>query len=272
MLDNLFAKGKPLYKKDEEEYIELKKEYLSKEEKDLAWSVGAGFDLSILEKKVHNEIKNAFLTNTPLLLSDWHPNCYHILKIAYDILGDDCFTSEEIEEYLRSHNKRFSKIRIFHNKLFYKCGYYEINQMIPIKLFSKKEFLQINKKYESFLRNQNDRLLYEDLHVMYFDLTYYDSKFDLFYFPMRAIIMVKEIIERFQIPLMTVLTLGSWKGGEYLGDDSEFFNALMSLPTPLRFEFFITNQRFLDHSPNFSWCAQISNFNMGNAMIYRIRS
>ncbi len=68
---------------------------------------------------------------------------------------------------------------------------------------------------------------------------------------MRAIIMVGEIIERFQIPLMTVPTLGSWKGGEYLGDDSEYFKELMALPPHLRFEFVITNQRFLDHNPNF---------------------
>ena len=289
MLNKLLKKGRALFQNDKEEYEELKEYYFKKEEKDLAWYVGAGFDLSILEKKVHNEIRNVFLDSTPLLMSDFHPNCYQILKEAYNILSENCFTKKDFDEYFHT--------KYSHKSFFYNCGYYEINQMIAIKLFSKNEIKQIRNKYRNLLRYPRDVLIYDDLHVMCINLTYYYSnlsifdkeyailkifgvdnedpkfqrEFDIFYFPMRALIMVKEIIEKFEIPLMSVFTLGSWKGGEYLGSDAEYFKALMALPPRLKPEFIIDNQRFLEDNPMWFKCAMVKNFNMGDAIIYRIK-
>ena len=198
---------------------------------DVFWYPGAGFDFSPLRAKADGRLKNALLIDAPVFYTDLHPSVREELKRAHGMFSEGIHTLGGLKPAL--------------TYLHGSDG--EVQEMVPLRHTSTEI------QEAMFLRVGVGTLV-----------------FDLFYFFLPASDVLEQVFQHYGIGLMTVAPLGSWKGGEYLGDIP--LSCVIELPDPLRPEFVLTNQTF-DHDKlfrkHFKYCSLIRDCSSSKALLYK---
>ena len=191
----------------------------------------------------------------PVFYSDFHPNCYSSLVGA--------------QELFSSGSTRLSQLKAALTYLHGPDG--EVKKMIPFNFFPPEGYLSRLMPADSSRKETRYQLIERSFNVMYLAVNIGGISFDIFYLLFPAKTVLYQVFLSYGIGLMTIAPLGSWKGGEYLGDLALI--ACEILPLQQKPEFVLTNQTFdfnRAFMKRFKYCSLILD-RFGKTQLYRRR-